>query len=35
MLSAWVTTPRKEWLSWLLMLTSGKDDDDDDKEEMK
>ncbi len=26
---AWVSTPRKERLSWLLMLTVGKDDDDD------
>ncbi len=25
---AWVTTPQKEWLSGLLMLTTGKDDDD-------
>ncbi len=24
----WVTTPRKERLSWLLMLTIGKDDND-------
>ncbi len=34
---AWVTTPRKELLSWLLMLTIGKDDDDDDNDvgEMK
>ncbi len=24
---AWVTTPRKERLSWLLMLTIGEDDD--------
>ncbi len=33
---AWITTPRKERLSWLLMLTIGKDDDDDDDDgEMK
>ncbi len=31
----WVTTPRKEQLSWLLMLTVGKDDDDDDDGGMK
>ncbi len=26
---AWLTTPQKERLSWLLMLTIGKDDVDD------
>ncbi len=25
---AWVITPRKERLSWLLMVTISKDDDD-------
>ncbi len=29
---AWVTTPQKEQLNWLLMLTIGKDDDVDDGE---
>ncbi len=24
-----VTTPQKEWLGWLLILTISKDDDDD------
>ncbi len=30
---AWLTTPRKEQLSWLLMLTIGKDDDEDDDDD--
>ncbi len=30
---ALVTTPRKKWLSWLLMLSIGKDNDDDDDDD--
>ncbi len=33
MLTYHVTTPRKEWLNCLLMISIGKDDDDDDDDD--